>query len=423
MIQARRWLTDPYRWLDERSARDGLTFRARLPTHGTPLITGDPELIHEIVRSPDLDSGKGISALREVFGSDSLITLDGEAHAARRGVVAPGFRPPRVDRHDELTLEVARDTLRSLPHGGTFSAYEVMRRISLRVIVRAVFGADGADARTAESLTAAFLDSFSSPLVLFVRALHVPVGPWRRAMRNRDRLRRFVHERIRAFRSLGGTDGGRDHGILGELLRGSPALADEDVTAEVIALLLFGHDTGAATLAWALAHLSERPPVLARIRAEAVEVEGRHGRLVPEEHRLLRSCLLESMRLCPVVVHLTRVARRATVVGGHRMAEGDRVLPSAYLAQRNADVFSEPRRFDAERFLRRPPPRLSYFPFGFGSRTCVGEPFVRRQMILVASTVARTLDLAPAAGYRVRPVRHLVLVIPEGGGRLVAMQR
>ena len=403
VIDAWRWLTDPYGWLDRAVARRGLTFRARLPTHGEPLVTGDPELIREIVRCPDLDGGHGVAALREAFGGESLISLDGDAHRERRRLVAPWLREPRLERHDGLTAEAVRDAVAELPDA-PFSAYELVRKISLRVIVPVVLGAlPDAETRATESLTAAFLGSFSSPLVLFSRALHRRVGPWGRAMRHRERLTRHLRELLRRARA-GDVD--RDS-VLGGLL---PELSDDEIVAEVLALLLFGHDTGAATLAWAMAHLAQAPRAWERIRDDG-------------EGRFVDACLLESMRLCPVVVHLTRVARMDLDLGGHPLAAGERVLPSAYVAQRNPALYPDPGRFVPERFLDRPPPRHAYFPFGFGTRTCVGEPFVRRQMSRVLVALARRLDLALAPGYRPRPVRHLVLVIPEGGARLVARRR
>ncbi|HSK76596.1 MAG TPA: cytochrome P450 [Thermoanaerobaculia bacterium] len=400
-----RWLRDPYAFLDEAREQRGLTFWMDLALAGRVLVTGDPEVVREIVAHPDLDAGQGIAALRAILGDRSLITLDGEDHAARRRLVGPLFRRD-LEALDEFTIAAAREALGEIAPGRTFSVYDLARRISLRAIVRLLFGETSREeAARAERRVDDFLLSFESPWVLFLRPLHVNLGPltaWGRALRNRRRLTDFLEERITAARrsKAGG-------GALARIVREGTDLPDDEIVSEILALLLFGHDTGAATLAWAFAHIHRHPEALQKIRDET------------EEHVYLRACLEESMRLCPVVVHLTRVARRETRIGGETVPAGTRVFPSAYLAQRNPEVFPEPDRFLPERFLEGRTFEGAYFPFGFGARTCIGRHFVMRQMILLTSTILRHADLALLPGDHARPVRRLVLILPEGGTRMV----
>jgi cytochrome P450 family 110 len=416
-----RWLIHPYAVLDEARRRHGLTFWLDLPLTSRTLVTGDPALIREIVAHPDLDAGKGIEALREVLGDRSLITLDGEDHAERRRIVGPLFRRD-LERLDGITVQATLEALGEIPVGATFAVYDLARRISLRIIVRLLFGESSPEEATrAERLVDAFLLSFDSPWVLFLKPLHLDLGPlnaWGRALRNRRRLEAFLQERIAVCRRQP-----EDGSGLARIVREGSALSDREIVAEVLALLLFGHDTGAATLAWAFAHVHQHPEAAAKIRAESDAVHACHGRCAPEEHRYLRAALEESMRLAPVVVHLTRVARRTIRIGSETVPAGTRVFPSAYLAQHNAEVFPEPDRFRPERFLEGKSYEGAWFPFGFGARTCVGRHYLTRQMILLASTFARHADLALPPGYVPRPVRRLVLVHPEGGTPMVLRGR
>jgi len=396
-----RWLADPYGTLDAESARRGPTFWLRLALVGRALVTGDPALVREITAHPDLESGSGISALRDVLGDGSLITLDGAAHAERRRLVVPFFRQG-LGALDEATREATEEALRG---AATFSVYDLARRVSLRAIVRFLLDLPPAEAAHAEQLVDAFLLSFESPWVLFLRPLHVDLGrftPWGRAVRNRERLRAFLRAHVRTAREA--QDGG---GVLGQIARAAPDLPEDSILAEALALLLFGHDTGAAALAWAVAHIWRRPEILARVRDEAEAAAG--------SHPYLEACLKESLRLTPVVVHLTRVAAHDTQIGDHTVPAGARVFPCAYLAHRDPAVFPEPTAFRPERFLHGETYDGSWFPFGVGARTCIGNRFALRQMLLIAATLARTPDLTLARGWQPRPVRRLVLVLPEGG--------
>jgi cytochrome P450 len=223
-------------------------------------------------------------------------------------------------------------------------------------------------------------------------------------LRNRRRLRQYLGERIADCRRETTPAGSG----LARIVREGRDLSDDEIATEVLALLLFGHDTGAATLAWAFAHLHQHPEALERARADGSYLE---------------ACLQESMRLCPVVVHVTRVARRGLRIGGHAIPAGTRIFPSAYLAQRNPEVFPEPDRFRPERFLAGRAYEGSYFPFGFSPRTCIGRHFVLRQMTLMTSTILRLADLTLAPGYEARPERRLVLILPRHGTRMVLERR
>jgi cytochrome P450 family 110 len=404
-----RWLTAPYAALEAARARRGPTFWIDLAVVGRTLVTSDPELVREIASRNDLEAGSGISALRGVLGEGSLITLDGEDHMARRRLVAPLFRRG-LESLDEVTVEATLDALREIPVGGTFSAYDFARRISLRAIVRFLLpGSPGEETRSSR-LIESYLLSFASPWVLFLRPLHLdlgPVTPWGRAVRNRERLREHLRERIRAARCDPHPPITR--GVLARIARDGADLQEDEVVDETLALLLFGHDTGAAALAWAFAHIWGHSSAAARVR------EG--------DSSYVEACLKESLRLCPVVVHMTRIAPQATRIGGWDIPAGARIFPCAYLAQRDPEVFPEPVAFRPERFLDGRTYEGSWFPFGLGARTCIGYHFALRQMRLIVATAAQHADLALAPGCEPTAVRRLVLVLPRHGGRMVLCQR
>jgi cytochrome P450 len=396
-------LRDPYGFLAAAQREQGPTFWAELPLLGRALFTGDPELVAEIAAHPDLEAGRGIQALRAALGEGSLITLDGSEHLARQRLVAPAFRGQILESARPLVQDAARGLTRELPRGVEFSIYDLVARITRRSIVRLVFGQlDALREREIEAALAGFLGALRSPLPLYLTPLQRDWGSlngWGRLLRQRRALNRAIVGEVRRHRQQGSP---ADACTLAALALSD--LSAEDLATEVLALLLFGHDTGAGALAWAFVHVHQ---------ADAV------GRLKGDE-AFLEACLVESMRLCPVVAHLTRVARVDLQVGPHRVRAGERVLPSAWLAHHDAQSFPDPERFLPERFLGSQPSPFAYFPFGIGRRLCVGRPFVLRQMIWVLRAVLGEVELRLAPGYAPRPVRKQVLVVPSGGGRFVA---
>lgn len=409
-----QWLTNPYGLLDEALQSVGLTFRARLPVLGDALFTGDPELLRTIITGRDFDAGTPISALRALLGSRSLIMLHGERHAARQQMVAALFRGPAAQAVLPWMIEQTRREVQRLDVHKSFSAYDLVQRVLLRTILAALFGVAVAEQAEAERLVQRFLHSFRSPLVLFIKPLRFDVGPlspWGRAMRNRRKLCAFIRQQIDQNRRV-------DNGtMLSQLLAasaGNDSWSDEDTVEEVLSLLLFGHDTAAAAMAWALVHIFSDPAVVAAAEQEAHDWR-RHSALEPEDLTWLPACVQESMRLCPVVVHLSRRAVVDTQLGEIPVTRGDMVIPCTYLAHRNPSVFTEPVAFRPERFLNGRRYDGAYFPFGFGGRTCVGKPFVLRQMPLMIATILASARLQLAAGYTPQPTRRMVLIAPRSG--------
>jgi cytochrome P450 len=266
------WLVDPYGFLQREAVREGrYTFRRALPVLGSALLTGEPEVIAEIVSHPKLDAGRGIVGLRSILGDDSLIMLDGPEHTARRTLVSPVLRGAALDRYSTMMLEVTREHARRLPE--TFSGHELLHSISLQAIARVMFGSDPEIVACAVQRIERFLHSVQTPLLLFLRPLQLDLGwasPWGRALRHREALRALCRERM-----------GCGEGLVSELAQQAPELDREVLITEILALLLFGHDTGAAQMAWALAHLLQ------------------HGQAerASQDPAWLEACLRESMRL------------------------------------------------------------------------------------------------------------------------------
>jgi cytochrome P450 len=403
------WMKNPFAFLDQAQRTHGLTFRQRLIAPGKCLITGDHRLIEQIRSHPDLEAGKTIRGLRTILGDDSLIMLHGEEHRIRRDTITPFFRGNYVTEKDERVLQISSEEFTAVR--GVFSAFDLFQRISLRTILLHLFGnlARAQERKLMDSVIA-FLSSFHNPLILFARPLQVDLGrrsPWGRAIANRAHLLACLDELLAE----------RPQSTAGQIALAMKAegASPNAVKNEILALLLFGHDTGAAVLSWAAAHCCARPRVMQCIRESTEEP----GTLLLRAEGFVHACILETMRITPAVVHLTRRCETKVSIGSWTIEPGTALLPCIYLAQRDPRIFEQPEEFQPERFLGAGFSPASYFPFGFGNRLCVGMPFVLRQMQLTLKAMSRfSFSLAP--GYVPAPQRKLVLMIPDRGCLLQA---
>lgn len=399
-----------------------MTLRLRLPVVGHCLVTGDPTLVAEIAKNRDLIGGRGTEALRPVVGQHSLIAIEGERHQAHRKALLPHFFYGDLQRYDTLTRKWACQALQEISQGQTFEGSRLASTITLNAMVEILFGALNAEQHQAMvSHIQTWLASFRNPAILFLKPLHVNLGAWSgwgRFLINREKVHTFIREQM-TRKAAHGVDGG----VLGALLRartaGDHALTDDEIISETVTFLLFGHDTSAEAMGWVFHHLWNHADALAAVQNEVGTLTNAHAEVLPENLPLLQSAIQESLRLCPVVVHLTRHATANTAVGEHVVPAGTRVLPCQYLAHRNPAVFEQATQYQPTRFLNpKPEWRHAYFPFGLGQRLCAGMPMAQRQMALIAATLLTHSQMETVGPEKVRPVRKMVLIVPSGGPRL-----
>ena len=170
-------------------------------------------------------------------------------------------------------------------------------------------------------------------------------------------------------------------------------------------VLAAGHETTAASLAWALERLARHPDVLARMR------EG--------DDAYLDAVVKEVLRVRPVLSIAARRLHQPFELGGHTLPAGVHVAPCIYLAHRRREAWGDPTAFRPERFLEASPAPYTYLPFGGGVRRCAGAAFATLEMREVLRAVSEGVALAPARPGGERMRRGSVTLVPRGGGTVV----
>jgi cytochrome P450 len=97
------------------------------------------------------------------------------------------------------------------------------------------------------------------------------------------------------------------------------------------------------------------------------------------------------MRIYPPAWAVERRAIEDVEIGGYTIREGTLVLACQYLVHRDPRWWPEPERFRPERWAEpaRDRPKFAYFPFGAGTRICIGEHFAWMEGTLVLATIAQ----------------------------------
>jgi cytochrome P450 len=323
-----------------------------------------------------------------------------------------------VDRTDKVLDRVVADL-----DGGTdrIDLYPLGRQVVLDVVVRSLFG-ERLAARADEigALFRAPQAYLESPAA---RQLPHPLPFTRRARVRADRkaLDAIIDGEIARVRS----DPSGDPLDVLETLVVDGTLTDAEIRDQVVTLMGAGFDTTSATLAWMVWCASLTPGLWDRLRAEADEVFGPLGsRIAPDDMTLAgldlaNRVMRETTRLHPAGVVSPREAAVDVNVGGYRIPKGTLILWSAHLAGRDERAWTDPLRFDPDRFIDPDPDQaaladIAWVPFGRGARNCIGFALAQMELTLIVARLAQRLDIDARDAPKPRPV-GMVVNRPVGG--------
>jgi cytochrome P450 len=181
--------------------------------------------------------------------------------------------------------------------------------------------------------------------------------------------------------------------------------SDRHLRDQLVALLMGGHDSSAASLAWAFERLARHPAVHARLR------EG--------DPAYLDAVVKEVLRVRPSLTIAPRLLLEPVQIAGRQVPAGVQVAACLWLAMRREDLWPQAAAFRPERWLDGPQPdRLSWIPFGGGVRRCAGAPFAEMEMREVLRAAA-DLTLRPLRPEPERARRSLLVVVPDRGGEVL----
>jgi cytochrome P450 len=186
----------------------------------------------------------------------------------------------------------------------------------------------------------------------------------------------------------------------------------DELVDELGVFFLAGHETSASVLTWVFFLLSQRPEVVARIRAEVDAMCGDGPITVDHAKRFayIKMVFKETMRLYPPITFLPRVALQDTVIGTRKVKRGTMLMIAPWTIHRHQRFWQDPEIFDPERFSPERERAITpgtFLPFGLGPRVCVGAAFATLEAALVVARLVRRYDIAAVAPETVRPCARL----------------
>ena len=395
-------------------------------------LVNDPDLIRDVLvtNQKNFTKSRGLERARRLLGN-GLLTSEGEFHLRQRRLAQPAFHRGRIASYATTMTAYADRTRSSWKDGSTVDMHIEMMRLTLAIVAKTLFDAD-VDAEAAEigeALTTAF-ESFNFGVLPFTELLEkLPLPHVRRFNAARDRLDKTIYRMIEERRA---SDDDRGD-LLTMLLMATDTegdgtgMSDLQLRDEALTIFLAGHETTANALTWTWYLLSQYPEVESRLHDEVDTALA--GRMATYDDLAAlpytRMVLAESMRLYPPAWAIGRRAIEPFEARGYTIPARSVVLMSQYITHRDPRFFPDPERFDPERWTpeaQATRPKFSYFPFGGGTRVCIGEQFAWMEGILLVATLAQRWKMRLVPGHPV-DVQPLITLRPRHGMRMKLIHR
>jgi cytochrome P450 len=360
------------------------------------LLLNHPDLIEEVLVIQNHHFRKHFALrLAPLVLGQGLLTSDGEFWLRQRRLAQPAFQRGRIASYGDIMVAHTERMLAEWKPDQPRDLHADLMRLTLGIVAKTLFDADvSQDVSDVGSALETTLKSFDRrfqsliPIPLSVPTLNnLRV---RRAVRRLDAvIYRFINERRKGTTNRGD--------LLSLLLHArdqedGSRMTDHQLRDELMTLFLAGHETTALALAWTWYLIAQHPKVEERLWDELDSQLGGQVPTVADLPRLrfTEQIIQESMRLYPPAYLLGREALEPCRIGGYAIAKGWTLFMSQWVMHRDPRFFDHPEAFRPERWsAARDLPKYAYFPFGGGSRICIGNTFAMMEAVLILATMAR----------------------------------
>ncbi len=445
--------SNPIRLVQELFATYGDIVYIRLGSMRQFLVS-DPEAARHVLvtNHQNYTKGPGYEHLARLLGH-GLITSEGERWRTHRRIVQPILRRERLAVFVRVMAEAAEEEASALEGmaraNASVDALVRMKDLTMRIVARALLGEDvrGREADVHRALDIVFdhverLSTSKSRYVMLIPGARrlatlarvaeaFPSAQRKRFGEALTSLDAVIYEAI-ARRRVNGPSDAQDDDLIGLLLAATAedgaVLSDEDVRDEVMTMFVAGHETVATSLTWCLYLLAQHPVYQGRIVSEGQGVLGARAPTLDDLSGLETAgqVFQEALRLYPSVWRLSRFAVGPDRIAGFQIPAGAIVTICPYLLHRHPALWSEPERFDPERFVAEDAPAPVhgvYLPFGAGQRKCPGGAFAMAEAKIILTAVCRRVRWEPVLDAEPRFERRIALH-PRGGMplRLASLQ-
>lgn len=354
-------------------------------------VFGTPRAAQKIFTTKTDSYGKIFPdyTMSPLLGSNSLLLLSGDKHLQERKCLAPAFHGERMRLYAKTMRLATSSAFQDLKVGKRYNLYDLMKGITLNIIMETIFGVSDLKAVSlVRETTLFFIHSYTPTLMLFPLLRNRFWIPWRRFLKARTKLDTLLLKEIRHYKSC--PDKNRTD-ILAKLIEyaftNNSEIEDDNLLDELRTFLLAGHETSATALTWALYYSLTEPSIKNRLSEELKTIKSAESLEEILKLPFLSAVCQEALRIHPVVPLIMRTLNQNFEIESKQIKAGESIALSITLLHSHPETWENPEDFNPDRFLSKTYSPYEYAPFGGGVRRCLGASFALFEMKIILATI------------------------------------
>ncbi|MDR0139043.1 cytochrome P450 [Metabacillus idriensis] len=390
-------------------------------SRNTSYIIHSREAVKQIltIKEEYFEKGSSARTLGKTLGN-GVLTSEGEEHRQQRKMMQPAFHKRKIAGYAEIVNSMTEDMIGSWENGETRPIHEDMMNLTLRIIVKTMFGVELSQntGHITKAVNYIIEKTASSLLTPFSPPDFLPTSQnrkYKRGVQTLDELADFLMEE-------GSVHSSEDH-LLSLLLEtkyeNGQGLSKREIRDQIVTMLIAGHETTANLLTWVFALLARHPNIEERMLRELALFDNSLKFEDLKNLPFFNQVIQETLRLYPSAWIMLREAKADAEILNEPFKKGSIFLISPYVMHRNPAYFADAEEFNPDRFSiekKDEIPMYGYFPFGGGSRGCIGSQFAMMEAVLISAAVLKHYRLEQLAGdkHELKPEPLVSLRIKNG---------
>jgi cytochrome P450 len=409
----------PFNYLEWCHKRMGDSFTV-YPLNMPPLVfLSDPGDIRAIVSAPAdvLHPGAGSAPITPLIGEQAFILREEDEHLCGRNATVPAFHRDMVAQQKAMVVDLMAQEVAKWPLNTPVPLHPLIRAITLEAVLRAIFKDESKKTLAALQMSVLDMLEITKTFLLQQPCLRYLPGwqaTWKRFVGHRAVVEAQVFALIASRRREG------PHGDLLDMLlaattpAGSP-MSDTEVHDHLMSMIVAGHETTAAEVAWAFQLLAHDDLAQHRL-SEEIDAGTEQGYLTATVH--------ETLRHRPAFLFaIPRKVNRHFELGDFTYRPPAQLVGCTYFMHHNPVLYPEPNTFRPERFLQTSPQAGTFLPWGAGRKRCVGRHFALLEMEAILRETLAIRQIRPASCRIERPTWRSAILVPHAGGRVILHKR
>jgi cytochrome P450 len=345
---------------------------------------------------------------------NGLLLRDGDEHKQHRKIMREAFTRPALRQYGErMNPLIAHGLAGWATARRPFLAFRAYKELTLDIAARIFVGVELGPETT--RMNGVFEDLVAASMSKI--RLRIPGLEFYRGLVGREFMLGYFSQLLTARRA------GRGGDMFSRLCRAQSEegarFSDPDILDHMIFLMMAAHDTTTSTLTSMTYELAKHPEWQERVRAESRALGSAElGFDDLDRLEALTWVMKETLRRYPPLPVIPRVALEAFEWGGYHIAKDTMVVIAPIHTHNMPEWFSEPARFDPERFA---PGRAedqrhthAWVPFGGGPHLCLGMHFAEVQIKSIMHQLVQRYRWSVPPGYTM-PVQQAPISKPMDG--------